>query len=131
MASATARTPTVYVVDDHAVVLESIQVLLQSMGWRAVGYRSCREFLDAVDLDGAGCLVLDLGMPEMSGLDLVNELARRGSRLPVIVVSGHASLVARARAAGAPVVAFLEKPFKGRDLARAIEDAMGQGAADA
>ena len=101
---------TVFVVDDDAGALRSMRWLLESDGLSVKTYSSAREFLAAYDRGCSGCLVLDLRMPEMGGLELQQELASRGAHPPIIFLSGHGDVPKCAVAMKAGAVDFLEKP---------------------
>ncbi|HXJ32568.1 MAG TPA: response regulator [Candidatus Eisenbacteria bacterium] len=106
-----AAQPVVFVVDDDPAMRDSLRWLIESTGVRVETYPDAQTFLDAVRSDMPGCLVLDVRMPGMSGLDLQSELARRGIGLPTIVVTGHAEVPMAVRAVKAGALDFIEKPF--------------------
>ncbi len=106
-----AAQPVVFVVDDDPAMRDSLRWLIESTGLRVETYPDAQTFLDAVRSDMPGCLVLDVRMPGMSGLDLQSELARRGIGLPTIVVTGHAEVPMAVRAVKAGALDFIEKPF--------------------
>ncbi len=103
--------PTVFVVDDDPAMRDSLSWLLQSDGLAVESYPTAEEFLDTYDPTRPGCLVLDLRLPGMSGLDLQGELADRGITLPLLIVTGYGDLMTRARALKAGALDFIEKPF--------------------
>ena len=105
------ETPVVFVVDDDPAMRDSLRWLIESTGLRVETYGDARAFLDAIGPDRPGCLVLDVRMPGMSGLDLQAELGRRGIGLPTIVVTGHAEVPLAVRAVKAGAIDFIEKPF--------------------
>jgi FixJ family two-component response regulator len=107
---------TVYIVDDDASVRAALGALLGSVGFASVGYASAEEFLGAVDPGTRGCLLLDVRMPGMSGLDLQGVLAARGIRMPVIVITGHGDVPMAVRAMRSGAVDFIEKPFNDQQL---------------
>src|SRR5262245_5388959 len=116
--------PTVYVVDDDDAVRDSLKILLESYDL-AVRYSvSVPDFLGASEPSGPACLVLDLHLPVMGGFDVMNTLAQRGSRLPVIVITGRGDAQTKARALQAGAVAFLEKPVDDKSLMTAIRTAL-------
>lgn len=115
---------TVFVVDDDEAVRGGLRVLLQSVGLGVETYASAQEFLAAYSPDQPGCLVLDIRMPGMGGLDLQQELARRGIELPIIFLTGHADVPAAVRALKAGAMDFMEKPFNGQALLDLIQQAI-------
>lgn len=102
---------TVFVVDDDAAVRDSLKDLLESDGLTAEVYGAAQEFLDAHDTDRGGCLLLDIQMPDMNGLELQQKLADKGSTLPVIIITGHGDVPIAVKALKAGAVDFIEKPF--------------------
>lgn len=120
-----SERPLVAVVDDDISVRESLPDLLQQVGFAVQAFASAEEFLTADAANAASCLVLDVGLPGMSGPDLQRELGRRGERVPIVFITarGDKSLHARLLAAGA--VACLFKPFSDTALIDAVETALG------
>jgi FixJ family two-component response regulator len=114
----------VYVVDDDQGVCEALSTLLRSVGLGVQTFRSAREFLNARLVDAAGCLVLDVRMPGLSGLDLQQELAGRCVQMPIIFLTGNADVPMTVQAMKAGAVEFLTKPFRDQDLLNAIETAV-------
>jgi FixJ family two-component response regulator len=116
--------PMIVVVDDDSSARRGLERLLRTGGYRVVTFSSALEFLAAEGLHEIGCLVLDVRMPGLSGLDLQDLLAMRSRRVPIVFISGHSdiSVVVRAMKAGASD--FLPKPFEDEALFRAIEQAM-------
>jgi two-component system response regulator FixJ len=114
----------VFIVDDDAAVRQAVTLLVQSLGLRAQAYASAEAFLEAYDPSSDGCLVLDLHMPGMNGVELQQELVARGVRIPVIVITAYKDdpLTVRAQEAGALTVLY--KPFKRDILLRSIESAL-------
>lgn len=112
-------TPTnavVFVVDDDAMVRDSLEQLIKSVGLNAVTYSSTQAFLAAEPTDQPGCLVLDIRMPGMSGLDLQDVLVERGNPLPIIFITGHGTVPMSVRAMKAGAMDFLQKPFEDQAL---------------
>jgi two-component system response regulator FixJ len=103
--------PTVFVVDDDPAVRDSLRWLLQSVGLPVKTHATAEEFLASYDPSAPGCLVLDLRMPGMGGLNLQEELAARRMTLPVIMITGHAEVPAAVRAMKTGAIDFIEKPF--------------------
>jgi RNA polymerase sigma factor (sigma-70 family) len=117
---------TVFIVDDDPSHRDSLQFLLESVGLEVRSFSSARDFLDGVDPETPGCLLLDVRMPGMNGLDLQNELADEKISLPIIFVTGHGTVPMSVRAMKAGAVDFLEKPFDEQDLFNAIHKALEQ-----
>ncbi|MBI42219.1 response regulator [Marinobacter lutaoensis] len=115
---------TVYVVDDDAGMLESTQWLLESVGLRVEAYRDGRQFLDSVTDTGAGCVILDVRMPGLGGLNVQEELQKRGLAIPIIFVSGHADVPIVVRAFKSGAFDFLEKPFNEQLLLDSVQQAL-------
>ncbi|MDP3294427.1 MAG: response regulator [Nevskia sp.] len=126
MAEMKAETGTVFIVDDEEPVRDSIGLLLRSVGLRSRGYPDARAFLDAYQPGQPGCLVLDIRMPRMSGMELQQELNRRGWGIPLIFITGHGDVPMAVEAMRAGAVDFLQKPFKDDDLIRRVQKALDQ-----
>jgi FixJ family two-component response regulator len=120
--------PIVHVVDDDAAVRESLRLLISSMGLRVRTYASGAEFLGAWYDDPPGCLVLDIRMPGMSGLDLQQQLNARNSILPIIVITGHGDVPMAVEAMQAGALDFIQKPFRDQDLLDRISQALERDA---
>ena len=103
--------PHAFVVDDEEIVRNSLGRLLRAIGIPSSGFPSAEAFLDAYRGDEQGCMIVDIRMPGMSGLDLLEQLQRRGSTLPAIVITGHTDEGSLLRLAGLNAVGLLEKPF--------------------
>jgi FixJ family two-component response regulator len=103
--------PVVFVVDDDPAMRDSLRWLIESTGLLVETFADAQTFLARIRPDVPGCLVLDIRMPGLSGLDLQSELARRGIGLPTIVVTGHAEVPMAVRAVKAGAIDFIEKPF--------------------
>ncbi len=120
----TSTDSTVFIVDDDRDVREFLERLVTSKGMRAATFESAQAFLDAYDPASPGCLVLDISMPGMSGLELQEELAKRRMPIPVIILTGKGD-VATARAAfRGGIVDFVLKPFRNRELLGSIDEAL-------
>ena len=119
--------PTVFIIDDDPAVRQALTVLVRSMRLRAEAYESAQQFLDAFDPTRPGCLLLDVRMPGISGLELLEQLSRNEVRLPAIVMSayGDVPMVVRAMKAGA--LNFLEKPCRDQQLWEAIQEGSAVG----
>lgn len=115
---------TVFVVDDDAAVRDSIAELVGSVGLQAECYASAPEFLDALEPERPGCLVLDVRMAEMSGLELQQRLNTRGISMPVIMLTGHGDVTMAVEAMKAGAVDFLQKPYREQALLDSINAAL-------
>ena len=116
--------PTVFVIDDDADTRESIQGLLKSMGLRSEGFGSAQEFLRRKRPEGPSCLVLDVCLPGVSGLDFQRQLADAGLPIPIIFITGHGDIPMSVKAMKSGAVEFLTKPFMEEDLLNAIHQAL-------
>lgn len=120
----TEPDPIVFVIDDDASVRKSLSRLLGSAGYRTETFASAREFLQHGPSRGPGCLVLDLQLPDMNGLELQEVLAQAARALPIVFISGHADIPESVRAMRGGAIDFLPKPFAAPDLLRAIGEAL-------
>ena len=116
--------PLVYVIDDEASVRESLSNLLRSVGLKVQTFTSAQEFLINRRAGGPSCLLLDVQLPGLSGLDLQQELARSEAQIPIIFLTGHGDIPMTVRAMKAGAIEFLTKPFRDDDLLNAIEQAI-------
>jgi FixJ family two-component response regulator len=116
--------PTVFIVDDDQAVRDALRLLISAADLAVEAFGSAREFLDAVSADRPGCLVLDVRMPEIDGLDLQQQLAARGSRLPIIILTGHGDVPMAVEALRAGALDFIQKPFESKRLLSRIEEAI-------
>jgi FixJ family two-component response regulator len=116
--------PVVYVVDDDPAARNSVAALIKSRGLAVETYPSAEQFLESYDGFQRGCLIVDVRMTGMSGLDLQERLAARGVNLPVIVITGFADVPMAVRAMQAGAVTFLEKPCSELEIANAIQTAL-------
>src|SRR3989454_6806174 len=119
-----AAVPTVFVIDDDDLVRSAIQGMLKSVGLRAETFGTPQEFLRNKSQDGPSCLVLDVSLPGVNGLDLQRELADAGVRIPIIFITGHGDIPMTVRAMKSGAVEFLTKPFHDQDLLDAIRQAL-------
>ena len=119
------RTQVVCVVDDDESLRRLVRNLLSSVGFRVETFVSAEEFLESAHRANTGCLVLDLRMAGMNGLDLLRHLAATGSRIPVIILTAHGDEEARRRSLEAGAIAFLGKPFRSDALVDAVRTALG------
>jgi FixJ family two-component response regulator len=116
--------PTVFIIDDDAGVRESIRDLVESVDLRAESFATAQEFLASKRRDGPSCLVLDVRLPDTSGLDLQQKLSRAGVRIPIIFITGHADIPMTVKAMKSGAVEFLTKPFREQDLLDVIHRAL-------
>jgi len=114
----------VCIVDDDASLRRSLRNLLTSLGFRVATFESAEAFLASADRDSIGCLVLDVRMPGMSGVDLLKHLAASGSRVPAIILTAHGDDETRRRSLEAGATAFLEKPVRTPALLDAVRRAL-------
>ena len=119
-----AGASTVFVVDDDADVRASIQGLLKSVGLRSQSYATPQEFMRTKQPDAPCCLVLDVRLPGVNGLDFQRELAEAGVCIPIIFITGHGDIPMTVRAMKSGAVEFLTKPFRDQDLLDAIHQAL-------
>ncbi len=115
---------TVFVVDDDPSVLRSLERLLRAAEYAVEGYASPRTFLENAPMDRPGCVIVDLRMPELGGLDLQEELSQRGFPLPLIFLTGHGDVPSSVRAMKGGAIDFLSKPCDDTDLLAAVERAL-------
>ena len=117
-------SPTVFVVDDDPSVLKGLSRLLRSAGWQAATYGSSDEFLRQYDPSAPGCLVLDIAMPGVDGLELQRQLADAGCPLAIVFITGHGDIPTSVRAMRAGALNFLAKPVNDNDLLAAVGEAV-------
>lgn len=115
---------TVFYVDDDEAMCESIRFLMESVSLNIETFSSARKFLDSYDAERAGCLLLDVRMPEMSGLELQEQLRKRKINIPIIFITGHGDVPMATRAMKAGAVEFLTKPFNDQTLLDSIQNAI-------
>ncbi|HEB97114.1 MAG TPA: response regulator transcription factor [Sedimenticola thiotaurini] len=118
------RESTVFVVDDDAEVRAALQLLMESVGLRVEAFGSAQDYLEQFDPDRSGCLLLDVRMPGMSGLDLQARLAAERLHPPVIIITGHGDVPMAVRAVQAGAVDFIEKPFNDQALLDSVHRAL-------
>jgi FixJ family two-component response regulator len=116
--------PTVFVVDDDALVRAAVQGMVKSVGLRSEAFGTPQEFLNSMRADGPSCLVLDVRLPGISGLDFQRELSEAGIRIPIIFITGHGDIPMTVKAMKSGAVEFLTKPFRSQDLLDAIYQAL-------
>ena len=120
--------PTVFLVDDDASARRSLKFLVESIGLDVETYDSAADYLESYDPEKPGCLVLDVRMPRMSGLELQQKLATSGIHIPIIFVSGHADIGMASRAFRAGAFDFVEKPVNNQELLERIQQAIERDA---
>jgi DNA-binding NtrC family response regulator len=120
------KDPLVFIVDDDRCTRESLRNLIRSAGLSAQTFSSAQEFLATERPKGASCLVLDVQLPGLSGLDLQQELAKAGVKIPIIFITGHGDIPTSVRAIKAGALEFLTKPVNREDLLRAIQQAIAR-----
>ena len=118
--------PTVFIVDDDAPLRESLRNLIRSVGLRVELFASAQEFLQSQQPEAPSCLVLDVRMPGLSGLDLQKQASDAGLEIPIIFITGHGDVPMTVRAMKAGAVEFLTKPFRDQDLLDAIQQALAR-----
>jgi FixJ family two-component response regulator len=119
-----AGAPTVFVIDDDTLVRASIQGLLKSVSLRSEAFATAQEFLRSKRPDGPSCLILDVRLPGVNGLDFQRELADAGIFIPIIFITGHGDIPMTVKAMKSGAVEFLTKPFRDQDLLDAIQQAL-------
>jgi FixJ family two-component response regulator len=119
-----ADTATVFIIDDDGDVRESIQGLLKSVGLRSRSFGTAQEFLSSERTDRPSCLVLDVRLPDLNGLDFQRQLMDAGVHIPIIFITGHGDIPMTVRAMKSGAVEFLTKPFRDQDLLDAIYQAL-------
>jgi FixJ family two-component response regulator len=119
-----ARAPNVFVIDDDVAVRVSIQGLLKSVGLQSESFGTAEEFLFRNPPDGPSCIVLDVSLPGVNGLDFQRELADAGFQIPIIFITGHGDIPMTVKAMKSGAVEFLTKPFQDQDLLDAIHQAL-------
>src|ERR1700720_128069 len=119
-----ADSPIVFVIDDDAHVRAAIQGLLKSVGLRSESFATAQEFLRSKRPDGPSCLVLDVRLPGINGLEFQRDLADKGIRIPIIFITGHGDIPMSVKAMKSGAVEFLTKPFHDQDLLDAINQAL-------
>ena len=122
----TSFEASVFVVDDDPLIRDALEQLIKSVGLKAYAFSSAREFLEKDLPDEPSCLILDIRMPGLSGLDLQDELVKRGLTIPVIFITGHGTVPMSVRAMKNGAVDFLQKPFEDQELLDAINNAIEQ-----
>ncbi len=120
----TISDAVVYIVDDDELIRDSLRTLVKSVGLQAETFSSAHQFLETILSDRPGCLVLDIRMPGLSGLDLQSELQKMHVSLPIIFITGHGTVPMSVRAMKAGAIDFLSKPFEDQELLDTIQQAI-------
>ena len=118
--------PVIFVVDDDPSVRIALERLIKAVGFRVQTFDTAQSFLNAVPCDAPCCLILDVRLPQMSGLELQQEMTLRGLDMPIIFITGHGTVSMSVRAMKAGAMDFLEKPFEEQQLLDAIQAAVGK-----
>jgi FixJ family two-component response regulator len=129
MAATADPTPIVFIVDDDVSVRESLDLLIRTAGWQAETYASAEAFLARDRVSKPSCLVLDISLPDLTGLDLQQRLGDEHDDLPIIFITGHGDIPMSVRAMKAGAVEFLTKPFDDESLLGAISGAIARSRA--
>jgi FixJ family two-component response regulator len=119
-----AAIPTVFIIDDDRGMRQAVQDLVESVGLRAESFATGQEFLNKKRTSDPSCLVLDVRLPQMSGLDFQRQLAEIGMQIPIIFITAHGDIPMSVRALKSGAVEFLTKPFRDQDLLDAIQQAV-------
>jgi FixJ family two-component response regulator len=119
-----AGPPTVFIIDDDAAVRASIQDLLESLGLRSESFATAEQFLRSRRSEGPSCLILDVRLPGINGLDFQRRLADAGFQIPIVFITGHGDIPMTVKAMKSGAVEFLTKPFHDQDLQDAIRQAL-------
>jgi len=122
------ESQTVYIVDDDDAVRESLAVFLETAGFKIATFDSGNAFMDGLDAAGNGCLIIDVRMPGLGGLEIQQRLADRNATLPVIIITGHGDLPMAVKAMKAGAVDFIEKPFDAEALTQSVKNALKSSA---
>ena len=121
--------PIVFVVDDDLSVREALEMLIAAAGWRPALFGSARSFLEAAETTAPSCLLLDVNMPDLNGLDLQGMVTQSGSKMPIIFISGYRDVQATVQALKAGAMDFLTKPIDSAELLDAIRSALSRSKA--
>ena len=119
-----AAVPTVFIIDDDRGMRQAIQDLVESVGLRAQAFATGQEFLNSQRTSEPSCLILDVRLPQMSGLDFQRQLAETGVQIPIIFITAHGDIPMSVKALKSGAVEFLTKPFRDQDLLDAIQQAL-------
>jgi FixJ family two-component response regulator len=122
----TQHVPTVFIIDDDTGVRHSIQDLLESVGLRSESFATAQDFLSSQRQEGPSCLVLDVRLPGISGLDLQHELKKAKVNIPIVFITAHADIPMTVQAMKSGAVEFLTKPFRDQDLLDAVQRSLNR-----
>ena len=122
----TGSASTVFVVDDEAALLDAVRIILETEGYEVRCFRTGQEFLDALDPTAFGCIILDLCLPDCSGLDIQDSLVERGIDIPHIFLTGYGSVPTSSKAFRSGALDFLEKPFDREMLLQRVAEALAR-----
>src|SRR3954447_16777783 len=120
--------PIVYIVDDDASMREALEGLIREVGWHPFAFESAQQFLSQARSLSPSCLILDVALPDLNGLDLQQEIANDQSNMPIIFITGHGDVPTSVRAMKAGAVEFLTKPFDAETLLGAVRSALDRSA---
>jgi len=120
---------TIFIVDDDDAIRQSLELLLEASGFRAVSFPSGEKFLESLPSEAQGCVLVDVRMPGMGGLEVQEALSRRNSAVPAIIMTGHADVPLAVQAMRAGAADFIEKPFSDETILTSIAQALERGAA--
>jgi FixJ family two-component response regulator len=120
--------PVVYIVDDDVSVREALEVLIQDSGWQPLAFASANEFLSHPRMPSASCLILDVTLPDLNGLELQRAIVADQPDMPIIFITGYGDVPTSVRAMKAGAVEFLTKPFADEDLLSAVRNALDRSA---
>lgn len=129
MTGARAHRTRVHIVEDDALVRDALAACAESAGHSVSAHRDAESFLAALNTDDVGCVVIDVGLPGMGGIELISALARMGSEMPILAISGGNDVSAAVRALKGGAMDFIEKPFHPDHFVRNLDEAMRRGAA--
>ena len=125
MTNTTTHTACVFIVDDDEQVRNALTLLMESIGLQAASFASAQEYLDQFDAERPGCLILDVRMPGISGLDLQARLSAEMIHPPIIIITGHGDVPMAVRAVTAGAIDFIEKPFNNQSMLDNVNRAIG------
>jgi len=116
--------PTIFIVDDDPAMRDSLSWLIETIGYPVELFSSAQDFLDSYNVNSAGCLILDVRLPGMSGLQLQQKMNQENINLPIIIISGHGDVPMAVKAMQQGAQVFLEKPFRDQELLDNIQEAL-------